>query len=112
MERANFENREQRRIQAEKESKEKLYEGLPDFVIQKIQNGNFTKSQIQYIKKIPWLNDTCPEIDISFAQKTLEESHYGMQDVKRQMMRYIVCQKQLVRADGDVLLLTGPQGVG
>ena len=112
MERANFENREQRRIQAEKESKEKLYEGLPDFVIQKIQNGNFTKSQIQYIKKIPWLNDTCPDIDISFAKKSLSESHYGMQDVKRQMMRYIVCQKHLGRAYGDVLLLTGPPGVG
>jgi len=73
MEGFNFEEMEQKRIQAEKERKKKLYEGLPDFVIQKIENGNFTKSQIQYIKKIPWLNDTYPEIDISFAQNTLEE---------------------------------------
>lgn len=112
MEGFNFEEMEQKRIQAEEERKKKLYEGLPEFVIQKIENGNFTKSQIQYIKKIPWSNDTYPEIDISFAQKTLEESHYGMQDVKRQMMRYIVCQKHLGRAYGDVLLLVGPPGVG
>ncbi|HBW54579.1 MAG TPA: hypothetical protein DEF65_07305 [Lachnospiraceae bacterium] len=112
MEGFNFEEIEHRRIEVEKEKKEKLYEGLPDFVIQKIENGNFSKQQIQYIKKIPWLNDSYPEIDISFAQKTLEESHYGMQDVKRQMMRYIACQKHLGRAYGDVLLLTGPPGVG
>ena len=89
-----------------------MYEGLPEFVIQKIENGNFKEAQIQYIKKIPWLNDSCPEIDIAFAQKTLEESHYGMHDVKRQMMRYIACQKHLGRAYGDVLLLAGPPGVG
>lgn len=103
---------ERRRFKNEEERKKKLYEGLPDFVIQKIENGNFAKSQIQYIKKIPWLNDSCPEIDIAFAQKTLEESHYGMQDVKQQMMRYIACQKHLGRAYGDVLLLAGPPGVG
>lgn len=103
---------QQRQAKAEEERKKKLYEGLPDFIIQKLENGNFTKSQIQYIKKIPWLNNSCPEIDIAFAQKILEESHYGMQDVKQQMMRYIACQKHLGRAYGDVLLLTGPPGVG
>lgn len=103
---------ERMRIKAEEDRKKRLYEGLPDFVIHKIENGNFTKSQIQYIKKIPWLNDSCPEIDIAFAQKTLEESHYGMQDVKQQIMRYIACQKHLGRAYGDVLLLAGPPGVG
>ena len=108
----NFEEMKRRRSEAEKERKKKLYEGLPEFVIQKIENGNFKEAQIQYIKKIPWLNDSCPEIDIAFAQKTLEESHYGMHDVKRQMMRYIACQKHLGRAYGDVLLLAGPPGVG
>lgn len=70
MEKFDFEEMERRRSEAEKEKKKKLYEGLPDFVIQKIENGNFSKQQIQYIKKIPWLNDSHPEIDISFVLLT------------------------------------------
>ena len=89
-----------------------IYENLPDYIIQKILNSDFTKEQIKYIKRIPWLNNKCPEIDITFAQKTLEASHYGMQNIKQQIMRYIACQKHLGRAYGDVLLLAGPPGVG
>ena len=48
----NFEEIEHRRIEVEKEKKEKLYEGLPDFVIQKIENGNFVK-----ITEISSMND-------------------------------------------------------
>ena len=94
------------------ENGKKKYEGLPEDIIDKIENGDFSKTQIQYIKKVPWLNNKFPEIDISFAKKTLEESHYGMYDVKQQIMRYIACQKHLGRAYGDVLLLAGPPGVG
>ena len=36
MEKFDFEEMERRRSEAEKEKKKKLYEGLPDFVIQKI----------------------------------------------------------------------------
>ncbi len=43
MEKFDFEEMERRRSEAEKEKKKKLYEGLPDFVIQKIENGNFSK---------------------------------------------------------------------
>lgn len=85
---------------------------LPAYVIEKIKSGNFNKAQIDYIVRVPWNNTATESIDISFAKKILEESHYGMENVKQQIMRYIACQKHLGKAYGDVLLLVGPPGVG
>lgn len=68
--------------------------------------------QKRYLYKIPWGNVDPPEIDIVYAKEILESSHYGMQSVKDQILRYIACQKHLGHSYGDVLLLVGPPGVG
>ncbi len=85
---------------------------LPPEIANTIREGNFEASQKRYLYKIPWGNVNPPEIDIVYAKETLESSHYGMQRVKDQILRYIACQKHLGRSYGDVLLLVGPPGVG
>lgn len=88
------------------------YAGLPPEIVNFIKMGNFEGTQLSYLKKMPWGNTTIPEIDISYAKETLDTSHYGMQPVKDQILRYIACQKHLGHSYGDVLLLVGPPGVG
>lgn len=85
---------------------------LPTEIVSAIREGSFDILQKRYLYKIPWGNIDPPEIDIVNAKKILEESHYGMQGVKDQILRYIACQKHLGHSYGDVLLLVGPPGVG
>lgn len=85
---------------------------LPENVQEKIRSGSFRPVQIKFIKQVPWKKTECPEIEIESAKKLLDNSHFGMQDVKQQIMRYLACQKHLGTAYGDVLLLVGPPGVG
>lgn len=91
---------------------EKYDENIPDEIRELLESGNYTRSQIRYINKMPWKSKDTPEIDVDFAKGTLEKSHFGMDDIKSQILRYIVCQKHLGHSYGGVLLLAGPPGVG
>lgn len=85
---------------------------IPEGVQEKLRSPHCTREQRRYLEKMPWGCTSTPEIDLSFAKETLESSHFGMHDVKDQILRYIACQKHLGRSYGDVLLLVGPPGVG
>lgn len=87
-------------------------ENITEQVQEKLRTGSFTIKQRNYITQIPWSQTSCPEIEIEQARNILESSHYGMQDVKQRILRYLACQKHLGTAYGDVLLLVGPPGVG
>ncbi|MDY4769492.1 MAG: AAA family ATPase [Lachnospiraceae bacterium] len=87
-------------------------ENMPEFVHKALTDSNYTHKQKSYIRNIPWTQTICPEIDLPMAESVLEASHYGMQDVKKQIIRYLACQKHIGKTYGDVLLLVGPPGVG
>ena len=84
---------------------------IPEYVKHLLKKGSFTVKQKKYIYQIPWKETTCPEIEIERAKEILDSSHFGMHDVKQQILRYLACQKHLSTAYGDVLLLVGPPGV-
>ena len=73
------------------------YSGLPPEIVSFIKTGNFNRTQITYLKKIPWGNTATPEIDIGYAKETLDTSHYGMQPVKDQILRYGYIQEILMK---------------
>lgn len=85
---------------------------IPEYVKHLLEKGSYTDKQKKYIYQIPWKETTCPEIEIERAKEILDSSHFGMHDVKQQILRYLACQKHLGTAYGDVLLLVGPPGVG
>ncbi|MBR0025535.1 MAG: AAA family ATPase [Clostridia bacterium] len=68
---------------------------------------------LNVITRIPWeAGLTVPEINLRRAKALLDRSHYGMEDVKEKVMRYLSCQKHLGKSHGAVLLLVGAPGVG
>lgn len=87
-------------------------DNIPESVKYLLENGSYTNKQKKYIYQIPWKETTCPEIEIERAKEILDASHFGMHDVKQQILRYLACQKHLGTSYGDVLLLVGPPGVG
>ena len=67
---------------------------------------------LNQIFRLPWDKVTEPFWDVTYADKVLEESHYGMHDTKDRILEFISKHKRINSKNGMVLLLTGPPGVG
>ena len=50
--------------------------------------------------------------DISKASNTLNEDHFGLDEVKERIIEYLAVQKRVKKPKGPILCLVGPPGVG
>jgi ATP-dependent Lon protease len=107
--------------------KEKLEDrDLPDEVrevvdreisrLERMQNGSAERSVavdwLEWIADLPWGSFSSTEIDLAALEKVLDETHYGLDDVKRQVVEHLAVRKLAGKGRADVLLLVGPPGVG
>ena len=67
---------------------------------------------LERISTLPWSTYTAGDLDFDLLEQTLDESHYGLDDVKRQVIEYLSVRKLQGKGRADVLLLVGPPGVG
>ena len=73
---------------------------------------NVTKSYIDWILDLPWNNFTYDNKDLSDVRKILDESHYGLEEVKTRIVEYIAVQQMTNKLNGPIICLVGPPGVG
>ena len=64
------------------------------------------------IADLPWGRYSANDIDFDGLERALDESHTGLDDVKRQVLEYLSVRKLDGKGRADVLLLVGPPGVG
>src|SRR5215472_16951581 len=57
-------------------------------------------------------NYTEDKLDITLAEKVLEEDHYGLEKVKQRILEYLAVQSLVGHLKGPILCLVGPPGVG
>ncbi|MCA9555482.1 MAG: endopeptidase La [Myxococcales bacterium] len=67
---------------------------------------------LQWIADLPWGKTTATDLDLELLERTLDESHFGLDDVKRQVLEHLAVRKLAGSGRADVLLLLGPPGVG
>jgi ATP-dependent Lon protease len=67
---------------------------------------------LEWIADLPWSVYTAQEVSFETLEKALDESHYGLADVKRQVIEHLSVRKLAGSGRADVLLLVGPPGVG
>ncbi|MFC0268500.1 endopeptidase La [Kushneria aurantia] len=70
------------------------------------------RSWLDWMLAIPWKKRTRVRHDISYADRVLEEDHYGLEEVKERILEYLSVQKRVRKLKGPVLCLVGPPGVG
>ena len=73
---------------------------------------NVTRNYLDWLTGLPWGVTTEEVFDIDHARKTLDEDHYGMDDVKERILEFIAVGKLSGSTHGKILLLSGPPGVG
>jgi ATP-dependent Lon protease len=67
---------------------------------------------LEWIADLPWAKHSAVDLDLDELERILDESHHGLDDVKRQVVEHLAVRKLAGSGRADVLLLVGPPGVG
>jgi ATP-dependent Lon protease len=70
------------------------------------------RSYVDWFLALPWNEMTEDRNDIGFAQKVLDEDHYGLDRVKERILEYLAVQQMVGSTRGAIMCLVGPPGVG
>jgi ATP-dependent Lon protease len=71
-----------------------------------------SRTYLDWIIALPWLEGSEDKIDIARARKVLDEDHYDLDDVKERILEYLAVRKMKDEMKGPILCFVGPPGVG
>lgn len=110
-----------------KEIREKIEKGnYPEYVKEKALSelnrlekmspyspeANVVRTYLDWILALPWYEKTEDTEDVRFAEKVLEEDHYGLEEPKRRILEFLATRKISDRAKAPIICFVGPPGVG
>jgi ATP-dependent Lon protease len=97
-----------------KEAREKCEAELAKLKVMPMQSAEATVSRnyLDVMLSMPWDKQTTTRVDLTAAEKILEEEHYGLKEVKERIIEYLAVQKRVKKLKGPILCLVGPPGVG
>ncbi|WP_417503623.1 endopeptidase La [Marinomonas gallaica] len=70
------------------------------------------RGYIDWLVSLPWSKRSKVRNDLAYAEKVLNEDHFGLQDVKDRILEFLAVQQRVKKVKGPVLCLVGPPGVG
>lgn len=73
---------------------------------------NITKDYIDWLLNLPWEKSTIDNDNIKEAKQILDDSHYGLKEIKERIIEYLAVKKNTNSLNGPILCLVGPPGVG
>lgn len=68
--------------------------------------------RLELIADLPWNKFTETTSDLQAAEDMLNADHYGLEKVKERVLRHIAVQMHTGAANGKIICLAGPPGVG
>jgi ATP-dependent Lon protease len=70
------------------------------------------RNYLDWILSLPWETETEDKIDLTEAERILNEQHYGLMKVKDRLLEFLAVIKRRKNLKGPILCLVGPPGVG
>ncbi|MBD3893620.1 endopeptidase La [Hydrogenophaga sp.] len=70
------------------------------------------RNYIDALVALPWSKKTKIKHDLAFAERVLNEDHYGLEKVKDRILEYLAVQQRVDKVKAPILCLVGPPGVG
>lgn len=74
--------------------------------------SNVIRNYLDILTSLPYGISTQENLDIDKARQILNETHYGMEDVKERILECIAVGKLKGKIQGKILCFVGPPGVG
>ena len=73
---------------------------------------NIIRDYIEWLLCLPWNNYTIDNNNLKQVKKSLNESHYGLKEVKNRIIEYLAVNQMSKNQNGSIICLVGPPGVG
>lgn len=70
------------------------------------------RTYLDWVLNLPWNNKTTDETDIVKIIKSLDKSHYGLEEIKERVIEFVVSKKRNKDIISPIICLVGPPGVG
>ena len=86
----------------------KRLENMPPMSAESTVSRNY----IDWFLAVPWKKKSREIRDLGFAEKVLNEDHYGLEKVKERILEYLAVRRLVRDPRGSILCFVGPPGVG
>ena len=102
------------KLKAPKHIKDRLneelrkYEGLSSMS----PEISIVKNYIDWLLELPWKTETKDTNDLKKVKESLDESHYGLENVKKRIIEFLAVKQMTQEIRGPIICLVGPPGVG
>lgn len=70
------------------------------------------RTYIDWILSLPWNESSSSKYKIKRVKEVLNESHYGLENVKRRIVEFVSVAEQTNNCESTIICLVGPPGVG
>jgi len=70
------------------------------------------RNYLDWLVNLPWSKRTKDKLDLTKAEKILDEDHYGLEEVKERILEYLAVRRLVKKNKGPILCFVGPPGVG
>ena len=70
------------------------------------------RNYLDWMLSLPWGVRSRVKKDLTKAQRTLDDDHYGLEKVMERIVEYLAVQQRSRKLKGPIMCLVGPPGVG
>lgn len=94
--------------------KKRLNEELKRYILSSESSPEVTiiRTYIDWLLDLPWNNSTKDDYKIKEVTEVLNETHYGLDDIKKRIIEFVAVIKHTNNVNSPIICLTGPPGVG
>ena len=86
----------------------KKLEAMPPMSAESTVSRNY----IDWLLGVPWKKKSKETRSIDFAEKVLNEDHYGLEKIKERILEFLAVRQLVKNPKGSILCFAGPPGVG
>ncbi len=72
----------------------------------------YIRTYLEWLVDMPWKVVEGKRADLDFAEKVLDQDHYGLPKVKERILEYLAVHRMVGKIRGPILCFVGPPGVG
>lgn len=103
-----------KKLKASKEVKDKIKKEIERFksISSSSSESAVARGYIETLLELPWKKSSKDNTDLAYAERVLNEDHYGLDKVKERMLEFLAVRNLTSKGESPIICLVGPPGTG